>query len=113
MRTAKRPRLKTDARKTASRLLISISQTTLTTEEPTEETTEPETTAENENGGPANYIVNTDGLRFRADIGTDSDILAELSYGTELTVDRVVDGWGHTYYDGNEGWVSLDYLDEE
>ena len=84
-----------------------------TTEEPTEETTEPETTAENENGGAGNYIVNTDGLRFRADIGTDSDILAELSYGTELTVDRVVDGWGHTYYDGNEGWVSLDYLDEE
>ena len=32
MRTAKRPRLKTDASKTASRLLISISQTTLTTD---------------------------------------------------------------------------------
>ena len=32
MRTAKRPKLKTDARKTASRLLISISQTTLTTD---------------------------------------------------------------------------------
>ena len=90
-----------------------VKPTEKTTEEPTEETTEPETTAENENGGAGNYIVNTDGLRFRADIGTDSDILAELSYGTELTVDRVVDGWGHTYYDGNEGWVSLDYLDEE
>ena len=75
-----------------------------------ETTTEPETTVDESVG---TYVVNTDGLNLRADIGTESESLLQLSEGTTLEIDRVSDGWGHTYFDGNEGWVRLDYLDKE
>lgn len=85
-----------------------------TTEKPTEKTTENTTVEETTTAeGAGNYVVNTDGLKLRTDAGTQNDIILELSEGTVLTIDRVSDGWGHTYYDGNEGWVSLDYVDKE
>lgn len=85
-----------------------------TTEKPTEKTTEKTTVEETTTAeGAGNYVVNTDGLKLRTDVGTQNDIILELSEGTVLTIDRVSDGWGHTYYDGNEGWVSLDYVDKE
>lgn len=85
-----------------------------TTEKPTEKTTEKTTVEETTTAeGAGNYVVNTDGLKLRTDAGTQNDIILELSEGTVLTIDRVSDGWGHTYYDGNEGWVSLDYVDKE
>ena len=85
-----------------------------TTEKPTEKTTEKTTVEETKTAeGAGNYVVNTDGLKLRTDAGTQNDIILELSEGTVLTIDRVSDGWGHTYYDGNEGWVSLDYVDKE
>lgn len=85
-----------------------------TTEKPTEKTTEKTTAEETTTAeGAGNYVVNTDGLKLRTDAGTQNDIILELSEGTVLTIDRVSDGWGHTYYDGNEGWVSLDYVDKE
>ena len=85
-----------------------------TTEKPTEKTTEKTTVEETTTAeGAGNYVVNTDGLKLRTDAGTQNDIILELSEGTVLTIDRVSNGWGHTYYDGNEGWVSLDYLDKE
>lgn len=85
-----------------------------TNEKPTEKTTEKTTAEETTTAeGAGNYVVNTDGLKLRTDAGTQNDIILELSEGTVLTIDRVSDGWGHTYYDGNEGWVSLDYVDKE
>lgn len=85
-----------------------------TAEKPTEKTTEKTTAEETTTAeGAGNYVVNTDGLKLRTDVGTQNDIILELSEGTVLTIDRVSDGWGHTYYDGNEGWVSLDYVDKE
>ena len=85
-----------------------------TTEKPTEKTTEKTTVEETTTAeGAGNYVVNTDGLKLRTDAGTQNDIILELSEGTVLTIDRVSNGWGHTYYDGNEGWVSLDYVDKE
>lgn len=85
-----------------------------TTVKPTEKTTEKTTAEETTTAeGAGNYVVNTDGLKLRTDAGTQNDIILELSEGTVLTIDRVSDGWGHTYYDGNEGWVSLDYVDKE
>lgn len=87
------------------------SSTEKTTEKTTENTTVEETTTVADGAG--RYTVNTDGLKLRTDIGTHNDIILELSEGTTLEIDRVSDGWGHTYYDGNEGWVSLDYVDKE
>lgn len=85
-----------------------------TVDKPTEKTTEKTTVEETTTAeGAGNYVVNTDGLKLRTDAGTQNDIILELSEGTVLTIDRVSDGWGHTYYDGNEGWVSLDYVDKE
>lgn len=85
-------------------------KTTVKAEKPSETTTEETTTASESTG---RYVVNTDGLNFRADIGTESESLAQLDEGTMLEIDRVSDGWGHTYVDGVEGWVRLDYLDKE
>ncbi|HAX83090.1 MAG TPA: hypothetical protein DCY15_00890 [Ruminococcaceae bacterium] len=84
--------------------------TTKKDETTTEKTTVEETTTAE---GAGNYTVNTDGLKLRTDAGTQNDIILELSEGTTLKIDRIADGWGHTYYEGNEGWVSLDYLDKE
>ena len=85
-----------------------------TTEKPTEKTTEKTTVEETTTAeGAGNYVVNTDGLKLRTDAGTQNDIILELSEGTVLTIDRVSNGLGHTYYDDNEGWVSLDYVDKE
>lgn len=81
------------------------------TEKTTEKTTKSETTTVQDLTGT--YYVNTDGLNLRSDAGTENESVMQLSEGIELTIDRVYEGWGHTYVDGVEGWVSLDYLDKE
>ncbi len=84
------------------------------TEKTTEKTTENETTNETTTSAQTgNYVVNTDGLKLRADIGTENDVLTVLDYGTRIYIDKVSDGWGHTVYDGLDGWVSLDYAEKE
>lgn len=79
-------------------------------ESPTEKITEQTT---QEPFAEGYYTVNTDGLKLRDGAGLDNDIISVLSYGTRLKIDSVSNGWGHTYYDGNEGWVSLNYLEKE
>lgn len=80
-----------------------------TTEKTTEETTEPIAPQYSE----GDYSVNTNGLKLRAGAGLDNEVITVLDYGTKLKIDKISDGWGHTYYDGNEGWVSLNYLEKE
>lgn len=89
-----------------------------TTSKPKDETTAPtreETTSEPETTDSelGTYSVNTDGLKLREEGTTASDVLFILDYGTTLEIDSVSDGWGHTHYNGYEGWVSLDYLEKE
>lgn len=89
-----------------------VPTTVKVTEKTTERTTEMTTESTTASGGET-YIVNIESLNFRADSSIESDVISEIPEGTELTVDRVYEGWGHTYYGGNEGWVSLDYLYRE
>lgn len=100
-----------DALARTDKVTTTAKPTEKTMENTTVKTTEPETTtADSETG---DFVVNTDGLKLRTDPGTENDVITVLDEETVISVDRVSDGWGHTYYDGNEGWVSLDYLDRE
>ena len=49
-------------------------------------------------------------LRLRSSNNTDSAILANLPYGTTVTITEEKDGWGKTAYAGQTGWVSLQYI---
>ena len=49
-------------------------------------------------------------LRLRSDTNTSSAILANIPYGTVLTITEEKNGWGKTAYAGQNGWVSLDYI---
>ena len=60
------------------------------------------------------HIVNTDadyGIHFRnAPDKQNSDILCDIPNGSELWIDEFSNGWGHTQYNGMEGWVHLSDL---
>lgn len=53
------------------------------------------------------------GLRVRSGPGTGYDRLALIPYGTELYVTEIsADGlWGRVFYDGCDGWSSLEYME--
>ena len=42
-----------------------------------------------------------------------ANVLAYLKIGAKVTVFQQSDGWGRTYYNGKEAWVSLNMLEEE
>lgn len=81
-------------------------RTEATTQKPTEATTA-------EPFVEGDYSVTADGLKLRTGASLDYDIILALDYGTSLHIDKVSNGWGHTYYNGNEGWVSMNYLYRE
>lgn len=102
----------------------SIDASARTTEPVTEKTTMKNTTTspseENETtqqetatSDSGSYIVATSSLKLREQGTTESEILLVFDYGTELEIDKISDGWGHTHYNGYEGWVSMDYLEKE
>ncbi len=49
-------------------------------------------------------------LRLRENAGTDSATLANIPFGTVLTIVQIKNNWGKTTYNGKTGWVSLDYI---
>lgn len=73
------------------------------------ETTEPETTAPPETEAPM-YIVTTDGARVRSASNTDSQILAQLDAGTQVTYKGEADGWTNIDYDGQDGYIRSDLI---
>ena len=84
-----------------------------TVEETTvEETTEEETTVEEFGEGSKAYVTE-EGVRLRAEASTDSDIVNELSKGTEVTVISKEDDWVKVKADGDEGYINKDYLSAE
>ena len=54
------------------------------------------------------YIPDTE-MNFRVSPSTDALILCVIPEGSVLLIDRVDGVWGHTTYDGAEGWLSLEY----
>ena len=58
------------------------------------------------------YINTEDGLILRAGPGTDNEIVYLLSYGEEIQVEKIENGWAYTKVGDNEGWCSAEYLTE-
>ncbi|MBQ9029927.1 MAG: hypothetical protein IJ106_00560 [Parasporobacterium sp.] len=89
-------------------------ETETTTEEPT--TPEPETTTEEPTteevlGPEYNVQIYADGyaLAMRSDTTDDAERLLYIPADEEVHIDETRNGWGHTTYDGQDGWIWLEY----
>lgn len=54
-------------------------------------------------------VADAAGLNLREGPGTGYTRLLTIPDGTELTVTAIDGGWGRTGYNGQEGWISLEY----
>lgn len=54
--------------------------------------------------------TSTDGVNLRAEPNTDCKILTMLEIGTQLTLLGEENGWAQVEYDGQQGYVSADYI---
>ncbi|MCA1024286.1 N-acetylmuramoyl-L-alanine amidase [Halobacillus litoralis] len=59
------------------------------------------------------YKVNAETLKLRDEPNQSATVLAYLKYGSKVTVFQQSDGWGRTFYNGKEAWISLYMLEEE
>lgn len=59
-----------------------------------------------------NYITTPEFLNFRSLPTTSSEILAKIPMGTIVDITEIKDGWGSIYYDGKDGYISMDYVAE-
>ena len=83
-------------------------------EDDTPETPET-TTKKNAPDSPGTYTVDLQGdgtyLNVRDASSSDGTVVTVINDGTQVTVDKVENGWGHiTTPDGNEGWIYMIYL---
>ena len=82
------------------------------TEKTTDTSTEGETTTEAKSY-PAGLYVLDDYLTLRTDPEyADDNIILTVDEGEEVRVDGVEGNWGHITYDGEEGWINLDYAEK-
>lgn len=58
-------------------------------------------------------IVNADALKVRDEASTDSAVLTQVPKGEELDVLEVLEGWVKVSIDGNEAYVSAEYVTVE
>lgn len=69
----------------------------------------PEPTQEEE---PDIIMQTTDDVRLRKEPNTDCDIITVIDKETKLEILRSEDGWAFVDYQGQTGYVSMDYLAE-
>lgn len=50
-------------------------------------------------------------LRVRSGPGADYSIIGKLSFGSEVAVEAISSGWGKIYYNGQIGWISMEYVE--
>jgi len=86
-----------------------ISTTVTTVSDETTETQE-DTTADVQNESKK-YVVDTDTLYLRADIGSES-IISILDEDDVVYCDKTNGEWAHLVFDEYDGWVKLEYLKE-
>jgi N-acetylmuramoyl-L-alanine amidase len=78
----------------------------------TETETESETETETETEEPDVYgKITASKLKLRKEPNTDCEVLANIPQGTEVLIIEVLDGWYKAYYDGQEGYLSADYVE--
>lgn len=89
--------------------------TSASTERSTSETSSTsESTTEKKNYSTGTYKITLSSggsLNLRSDAGMEGEIVTSLKDGTVVYVDKVSNGWGHTVYNGQEGWFSLKYAE--
>lgn len=56
------------------------------------------------------YQVGTSNLNIRTTPSSNGQIVGQLGYGNQVVIFKESNGWGQTYYDGEEAWVALHYL---
>ncbi len=56
------------------------------------------------------YEVGTSNLNVRTSPSSDGQVIGQLGYGNQVVVFKESNGWGQTYYNGEEAWVALHYL---
>jgi uncharacterized protein YgiM (DUF1202 family) len=56
------------------------------------------------------YIWTNDSVNLREEPNTDCTVITVLSTGTQLELLEEEDGWAHVSYNGQEGYVSMDYI---
>lgn len=71
-----------------------------------------EETAEESEFPKTMYVTADDGLRLRKGPDKKKDSLLLLSYGQEIQVEKIENGWANTTVEGKTGWCSADYLTE-
>src|SRR5699024_9783159 len=61
------------------------------------------------------YKVGTSNLNVRTSPSNDGQVIGQLDSESQVVVFKESNGWGQTYYGGEEAWVALHYLyiDEE
>jgi uncharacterized protein YgiM (DUF1202 family) len=87
----------------------------LTTEEPNylpPETENPDLPPVTENPSEeVAYVWTSDGVNLREEPNTNCDVIAVLESGTKLElIDDYEEGWSHVVFDGQEGYVSNDFI---
>src|SRR5690625_5072081 len=65
-------------------------------------------TVKAENG--QTYEVGTSNLNVRTAPSNDGQVIGQLGYGNQVVIFKESNGWGQTYYDGEEAWVALHFL---
>lgn len=55
------------------------------------------------------YAVGTEGLPLKVKPDLSAARYSRIPAGTSLAIDQIEDGWGHTTYNGQSGWVALRY----
>lgn len=55
-------------------------------------------------------VINGNSVNFRAEPSTEGEILAKLNQGTEVELLYTEDGWCKILYNGQNGFVSADYI---
>lgn len=89
----------------------SVITTTQPTTKPTTKSTTTSTTKKTTASVSFSGTVTADpSLRLRSGAGTNYSVLANIPYGTVLTITQTNGNWGKTTYNGKSGWVSLDYI---
>ena len=73
------------------------------------------TTTKNVPDSPGTYTVDLQGdgsyLNVRDASSSEGTVVTVINDGTQVTVDKVENGWGHiTTPDGNQGWIYMIYL---
>jgi uncharacterized protein YgiM (DUF1202 family) len=59
---------------------------------------------------PIVYVWTNDGVNLREEPNVNCAVITVLPSGTKLELLEEVEGWVRVYYDGQEGYVSADYI---